>query len=121
MLIVVPKSPLILVPCPRLVADCIQLFLIVPDPRSLIALDSVPDSVPVSLWPRPGPDRLEQFISVAGPRRARARGGGGRAEDVRNDVRGGREVAGQGELEHVVENILIEQPLWNGKKECVDI
>ena len=87
MFIVVPKSLLIFVPSPCLVADCIQLFLIVPDPRSLIALDSVPDSVPVPLRPRPGPGRLEQLISVAWPRRARARGGGGRAEDVRHDVR----------------------------------
>lgn len=130
MFIIVPKSSLsVLIPYPRLIANCIQLVVvdIVPDPRSLIALGSVP--VPVSLGS--GSDRLEEFIPIvrSGPgpgggsdgARGRARGGRGGAEDVRHDVRGSGDVAWQGELENVVEDILIEKPLWNGKKEGVSI
>ena len=124
MFIIVPKSSLsVLIPYPRLIAYCIQLVVvnIIPDPRSLIALDSVP--VPVSL--RSGSDGLEEFISFVrsgpGPDGARARGGRGGAEDVRHYVRGGGDVAWQGELEHVVEDILIEKPLRNGKKKGVSI
>ena len=83
-------------PCHRLIADCVQLVIIVPDPRSLIVLDSVPVPipvivivtvpvlipipvpvpVPVSLGPGSsrGSDGLEQFISLTG-HLTRARGG----------------------------------------------
>ena len=81
---IVSRSPLILVPFPRLIADCVQLVVVVPDPRSLIALDSFPVPVPV-LIPIPvpvslgagssrGSDGLEQFISLTG-HLTRARGG----------------------------------------------
>ena len=70
--IVVPEPLLIFVPCPCLVTDCVQLVIAVPDPRSLIAPDSGPVPVPVSLRPRS--DGLEQFISVIGSRSGSAGG-----------------------------------------------
>ena len=73
---------MIFVPFSRLIADCVQLVVVVPGPRSLIALDSVPVPVlipipvPVSLGPGSscGSDGLEQFISLTG-HLTRARGG----------------------------------------------
>ena len=79
---------MILIPFPRLIADCVQLVVVVPDPRFLIVLDSVPVPIPVivivivtvpvlipiavpdpiSLGPGSsrGSDGLEQFISITG-------------------------------------------------------